>query len=192
LHRAIDGSPPSLACGGGGFKSCCRIVTIPPTPLTYRTIDLDTDAAVVVTHQRDACVATFGDDRRHQGDRRYLAWLKRKLEEFPDGFVIAMQGDRIVGQLELEAPYGSPVGYVNLFYLRSEFRGRGLGRALQEYAERYFRAWEAARIELHVSPTNARALGFYRRMGYRVRRASEGGEALWLMEKSHATSQAPR
>lgn len=191
-HNAFRGSTAffagrqgrRFACTGVERTSCCGAVKHPTPSLRFRTIHLPTDAAAVVSHQRDACIATFGDDRRYQGDGRYLRWLQPKIEEFPDGFVMALQGQTIVGQLELEAPYGSGVGYVNLFYLRPKFRGRGYGRALQDYAERYFRAWEASRITLHVSPTNVRALGFYRRMGYRVRRASEEGEALWLMEKS--------
>jgi ribosomal protein S18 acetylase RimI-like enzyme len=39
---------------------------------------------------------------------------------------------------------------------------------LHERAEAYFRSWEARRIELHVSPTNAGAVRFYQAMGYAV------------------------
>lgn len=158
------------------------VIAVPK--LLYRTIDPEADAKLVTDNQRDACVATFGDDARYQGDERYLAWLRDKVEEFPDGCLLAMLDDgRCVGQLELEVPFGRGVGYVNLFYVRPEFRGRGYGRKLCAHAEKYFRAWEARRIELHVSPTNERAVEFYRKMGYKFTRASEGGAALWLMCK---------
>ena len=145
----------------------CAVILTTST-LTYRTIDPSADAARVVGHQRDACVATFGNLKRHQGDERYLAWLAAKVEEFPEGFVLAFHGGRCVGHLELEVPYGLTTGYISLYYVTPPFRGMGLGRRMhQDYAERYFRSWEATRVELHVSPLNRRAVGFYQRLGYR-------------------------
>jgi RimJ/RimL family protein N-acetyltransferase len=135
--------------------------------LNYRTIDSRRDARLAVAHQLDACICSFGNAARFQGRARYLAWLQSKLEEFPEGFLLAFAGDQCVGQLELEVPYGLNTGYVNLFYLTPEFRGRGFGSALHLRAEIYFRNWEASRVELHCSPTNQRALRFYAKLGYR-------------------------
>jgi ribosomal protein S18 acetylase RimI-like enzyme len=152
--------------------------------LTYRTIDPDADAALAVAHQLDACVETYGDDARFQGRGRYLRWLRDKVEEFPDGFVLAYQGEQCVGQLELQVPYGLEAGYVNLYYVTPPFRGLGYGRRMHaEYAERYFTSWEARRIELHVSPTNERAVRFYLRMNYRFAMSSDRGRPLRLMSK---------
>ena len=151
--------------------------------LTYRTIDVDRDATLLVRHQREACVASFGDDSRFQGAERYLAWLRAKVDEFPEGFMLAMLDGVCVGQLELEVPWGMTRGYVNLFYVTPPFRGIGFSNLLHQRAELYFRTWEAQRIELHVSPRNAAALRFYRRMGYR--RTFEGdGRSLWKMQKA--------
>jgi ribosomal protein S18 acetylase RimI-like enzyme len=179
----LGGISVCAPCENVRGAACWRFVIITPR-LVYRTIDPEADASLLVRNQRDACVATFGDDLRYQGDQRYLAWLRDKVEEFPDGCVLAMLDDRCVGQLELQVPFGLAVGYINLFYVAPFFRGQGYGRALYAYAEKYFRAWEAKRVELHVSPTNERAIGFYRRMGFRFVRADEGGTALWLMAKS--------
>jgi ribosomal protein S18 acetylase RimI-like enzyme len=97
---------------------------------------------------------------------------------------MAYLGDDFVGQLELEVPYGLNVGYINLYYVAAPFRRQGYGRRLHDYADRYFRAWEADRIALHVSPTNKRAVGFYRKMGYKVSAASDDpGVRLWKMTK---------
>ena len=145
-------------------------------------IDPEHDAKLAVAHQRDACIATFGNASRFQGASRYLSWLRSKVEEFPDGFLLAYLNDRCVGQLELEVPYGLSTGYTNLFYLRPEYRGLGLGPVLHERAEQYFQSWEATCIELHVSPTNAQAMRFYRRMGYHLVDDREGG-GLWRMAR---------
>ena len=152
--------------------------------LTWRRIDPDADAELVVSARRDACVETFGDDAHFEGARQYLATLRDKVDEFPDGHVIAFLDGKWVGQLELEVPYGKSVGYANLYYVAPAFRGLGFGRHLERYAERYFRSWEADRAELHVARTNERALGFYQAMGYRLVPSPAGGSGLWLMAKA--------
>lgn len=151
-------------------------------PLTFRTINPDSaaDADLSINAYLDACRASYGDESGFPGRRRHLDWLRSRVEEFPDGHVLASEGGRYVGQLELQVPYGLKTGYVNLYFVAEQFRGQGYGRRLHEYAERYFRSWEADRIELHVAPLNDKALGFYRHMGYRLARV-EG--RLWRMAR---------
>ena len=158
-------------------------MTLTTPVLSYRTIDLVEDAERAVAHHRDACICSFGDEARFQGRKRYLRWLEPKIEEFPDGFLMAFVGERCVGQLELEVPYGLTRGYVNLFYVTEQFRGMGFGRALHRRAVEYFKSWEANQIQLHCSPTNLRALGFYRSLGYRTTERSADG-SLWEMSKT--------
>jgi ribosomal protein S18 acetylase RimI-like enzyme len=154
--------------------------------LAFRRIDPIRDAKLAVAHHVDACVASFGTDASYQGDAAYLRWLRARVEEYPDGNVLAYRrADGVcVGQLELQVPYGLTVGYVNLFCVAERFRGLGYGRALHHYAENYFRAWEASRIDLHVSPANETAIGFYRRMGYKLTRIEPRRPgSMWLMSK---------
>lgn len=141
--------------------------------LTYRRIDPAADAPLVVANHHDACVASFGSDCSYEGAGRYLSWLRAKVQEFPEGCVLAMLGDTCVGQMELEVPWGLTTGYVNLYYVTPRFRRMGFGRRMHDYAEQYFRNWEADKIELHVSPTNRAAMRFYNALGYRP----IGGEA---------------
>jgi ribosomal protein S18 acetylase RimI-like enzyme len=150
--------------------------------LTFRTIDPDSraDADLSVEAYLGACRASYGDESAYLGRGRHLAWLRSRVEEFPDGHVLAFDGADYVGQLELQVPYGLSTGYVNLYYVAEAFRGQGYGRRLHEYAERYFRSWEADRVELHVSPLNQPAVGFYRRLGYKLVRV-EG--RLWRMAR---------
>lgn len=134
--------------------------------LTFRRINPDVDGPMCYANYRDAAVATFGPTTQSANPRRYLPWLRSRAEEFPDGHVLAFLGLDCVGQLELQVPYGSDAGYVNLFYVSPDFRSQGLGRRLHDFAEQYFRSWEADRIELDVSKTNDRAIGFYKHLGY--------------------------
>jgi ribosomal protein S18 acetylase RimI-like enzyme len=162
--------------------------------LRFRTIDPVRDAQLAVANHVDACIASFGTDASFQGSDPYLSWLRARVEEFPDGHVLAFGADgECVGQLELQVPYGLTVGYVNLFYVAERYRGRGFGRALHEYAERYFRSWDAARIDLHVSPSNESAVGFYRRIGYKLKRVeTRRPGSMWLMSKPLAGCPAAR
>jgi ribosomal protein S18 acetylase RimI-like enzyme len=148
--------------------------------LIFRTIDPLRDGQLAAAHQLDACICSFGDDSQFQGSVRYLKWLEAKVEEFPEGFLIAFLGNECVGQIELEVPYGLRTGYANLVYVTPAFRGLGFAQMLHERSVRYFKSWEADRIELHCSPTNERAMRFYRKLGYR-RTGSRQGGVLWKM-----------
>ena len=136
--------------------------------LTYRRIDPIADVAFAYENYLAACIASYGNDDGALCRKRYRAWLRARVEEFPDGHVFAMLGETRIGQLELQAPYGLPTGYINLYAVTAPFRGMGFGKLMHRYVEKYFRAWEATEVELHVSPTNEIAVNLYRAIGYRV------------------------
>jgi ribosomal protein S18 acetylase RimI-like enzyme len=157
--------------------------------ITLRTIDLAVDVDRCARNHQDACEASFGPGCRYEGRDSYLRWLAPRVEEFPEGFVLAFDADTCVGHLELEVPYGLTHGYINLFYVTPACRGQGIGRQLHQYAERYFRSWDATQIDLHVSPTNIRAIRFYRRLGYEFAPQGNGAymtksSRLWQMTRS--------
>jgi [ribosomal protein S18]-alanine N-acetyltransferase len=60
---------------------------------------------------------------------------------------------------------GSP--YIKSIAVSEDFRGRGIGAMLMDFAEERFRA-EARHIFLCVSSFNTRARAFYERQGYRA------------------------
>jgi ribosomal protein S18 acetylase RimI-like enzyme len=165
------------------------------TALTLRTIDPVRDADLCAANHYDACIASFGEGTRYEGRDVYLKWLRERVEEFPEGFVLAFKKDRFIGQLELQVPYGLSTGYTNLFYVSPDVRGKGYGQKLHAYAELYFRAWEADKAELHVSPRNIRAIRFYRKMGYTFCNEGKGtyvtqSAKLWKMTKPIVTAES--
>jgi ribosomal protein S18 acetylase RimI-like enzyme len=164
-----------------------------PFPLSFRTIDPlpdGADARLAYENHCEACRASFGPNANPTPFEDYRRWLARRVEEFPQGHVMAYLGWQFIGQLELEIPYGKTVGYVDLFYVAKPFRRQGYGRLLHDYAGRYFRSWDAQRIALDVSPDNRRAVGFYRRLGYRFVHIDGELARVWRMEKRLSVSAA--
>ena len=153
--------------------------------LTYRRIDPIADIPFAYENYCAACIASYGSDETALSRPRYAAWLRARIEEFPDGHVFALLGETRIGQLELQAPYGLPTGYINLYAVTAPFRGMGFGKLMHRYVEQYFRAWEASEVELHVSPTNDVAVNCYRAIGYRLVK-DEGKQ--WLMSLTLQTS----
>ena len=65
---------------------------------------------------------------------------------------------------------------------RARLRGAGVSGQLQEYAMAFMRRHGVDRAQLSVSPTNARALGFYRKHGWRDLGLRPGRDNVTLME----------
>jgi len=96
----------------------------------------------------------------------------------------ALLRDAQFGRAWLILDGASPVGYVVLcfgyslewlgrdafvdeFYLREEYRGRGWGRATMAFVENAARAEGIRTLHLEVVRQNAKALELYRRLGFR-------------------------
>jgi ribosomal protein S18 acetylase RimI-like enzyme len=151
-------------------------------------IRLDRDAAACIEFRRDAYVATFGstegmEEEMGAGNASYLAQLRARIAQVPEGNAHLWHGDRIVGQTEMRLIEGEPgVGYVNLFYVVPEFRGRGLGRVLHDHAASVFRALGRDALRLSVSIQNTAAIAFYRKLGWVVVGTRPNREPMQIME----------
>ena len=70
-------------------------------------------------------------------------------------------------QMEMLIHQPKPVrGYVNLFYLVPEAQGQGIGAALHAYFREFMQGGGARLARLSVSPSNVRALAYYRKQGW--------------------------
>jgi ribosomal protein S18 acetylase RimI-like enzyme len=152
------------------------------------SIDLGRDGATCVDFRRDAYVATFGTSEGMEAEMGadnalYLAQLRHRLAELPEGNAHLWDGARIVGQAEMRlVEDDATLGYVNLFYVLPELRGRGLGRVLHRHAVRVFSKLGKRAIRLSVSERNAQALAFYRKLGWRDAGSRPHREAMQVLE----------
>jgi len=155
--------------------------------LRIAPIDLERDAATCIAFRRDSFHASFGthegcDDEMGADGSLYLAKLRARMAQVPEGNCHVWHGDRIVGQTEMRFADDPGVGYVNLFYLLPEWRHRGLGRLLHDHAVAVFAARGCRAIRLSVSRSNERALAFYRRLGWKRLGLRPHKEAVDVME----------
>jgi ribosomal protein S18 acetylase RimI-like enzyme len=139
--------------------------------LRFEPIDIVRHGDVCVLFRRDSFVCSFGEGRAFEdepgGVPGYLEWLKGRLAAFPAGAVHAWRGDRIVGQIEAQIRPAPTGAYVNLFYLVPDERGTGAADKLHDFAVSLFKSHDAITARLSVSPTNARALRYYAKHGWR-------------------------
>jgi ribosomal protein S18 acetylase RimI-like enzyme len=156
--------------------------------LRMAPIDLARHAAECIAFRRDAYVASFGtpegiEEEMGADDAIYLESLRARMAQVPEGNAHLWHDERIVGQTEMRLVEGEPgVGYVNLFYLLPEFRGRGLGRVLHEHAVAVFARLGRRTLRLSVSTQNAAAIAFYRKLGWVTVGTRPNREPMEIME----------
>jgi len=142
------------------------------TGLRFATIDLERDAGTCIAFRRDMYVTAFGTDDGLDAEMGvdcalYLDQLRERIRQVPEGNTHLWEGDRIVGQTEVRLLDDEPdVGYVSLFYVVPEARGRRLARLLHEHVADVFRRRGMRTLRLSVSPNNAHAFASYRNLGW--------------------------
>ena len=154
--------------------------------LVFKPIDLDAHASVCVAFRRDSFICSFGEDgffnEAGPNGVHYIERLRLRTTKFPDGYVHIWLGDKIVGQIEMQILDEPRRGYVSFFYLVEEMRGAGVSSQLQNYAMDFMRRHGVQIAQLSVSPTNGRALAYYRKYGWRDIGLRPGRDNVHLME----------
>jgi ribosomal protein S18 acetylase RimI-like enzyme len=90
--------------------------------------------------------------------------IQRKMSVQPELFLVAVDGDEIVGSVM--AGYDGHRGWI--YYLASAplRRGEGIGRYLVEAAEHALLELGCPKVQLMVRPENEEVLSFYDALGY--------------------------
>lgn len=114
----------------------------------------ETDAVIALWHE-------CGLTRRWNDPRRDI---ERKLAVQPELFLVAVEGDTVVGTVM--AGYDGHRGWLYYLAAAPTRRGVGVGRALVAEAERLLLAAGCPKVQLMVRPENTGVRGFYAALGY--------------------------
>jgi GNAT superfamily N-acetyltransferase len=152
----------------------------------FRTIDVKKDRDTIVEFRKDSYLISFGSLERFGDENKYVERIAERAVKFPEGIVLIEENNNPIGQMELQivSYEGTNIGYVNLYYLISEYRGKGYGKKLMDYSERFFRKHGMNEYHLRVSPNNHRAITFYVKSGMEKLQEEKDTHIVWRMRKS--------
>src|SRR5690606_30042547 len=108
----------------------------------------------------------YGAERVKQitDDWHSIPSLKARLERIDSEFLLADNGEEIVGMAFASAAEGGATIMLRQLYVRPGYQGRGVGGLLLDEVEESFP--EAARIRLEVEEANVKAVAFYLANGF--------------------------
>ena len=132
----------------------------------------DLDDVVALLH------ATFPDPAPHN---QPLASIRRKLAVDRELLLVGFAGGRLVATAM--GGWDGHRGWLYSVAVAQVARGRGHGRAIVGAAEARLRARGCTKLNLQVVASNENALGFWRKLGYRVEERISLGKLLDASER---------
>jgi len=131
----------------------------------YRESDLEPLVALLS--------AVFPDPAPHNEPR---ASIRRKLGSLPELLLVGHADGRLVATAM--GGWDGHRGWLYQVAVAPDARGRGHGRAIVEAVEERLRARGCPKLNLQVLASNPAALGFWRKLGYRVEERVSLGKLL--------------
>ena len=138
----------------------------------FRKMDLDKHSEIAIRFYGETHYISFGTEqdfweKNGLGGKKYIDHLKKQNPKEFGAFHIWMK-DEIIGQMELGLlKNDNSWGYVNLYFLKKEFRGKGYSKYLDDFAIDFFKNLGVTKAKLSVSPSNKRAIKFYENNGWK-------------------------
>jgi ribosomal protein S18 acetylase RimI-like enzyme len=123
--------------------------------MPVRNFQIEDYDAVVALWAQAGLILSLSDSREG---------IRRKLERDADLFLVAIDGESIVGAVM--GCYDGRRGWINHIAVAPNYKGQGLGTQLVQEVERRLREKGCDKVNLLIEPTNAAVQEFYQRLGY--------------------------
>ena len=117
-------------------------------------VEADTDAVVDLWQLADLT---------HPNNDPFLD-IKRKMNDSPWGFLVAMDGRTIIGSIMVG--YDGHRGWINYLACHPNHRRRGVAKSLMNEAQKLLLERGCPKINLQVRSGNESAVKFYESIGY--------------------------
>lgn len=138
-------------------------MTPPPVACRIRdAVDSDAQAIAGLINRAFSVEAWFVD-----GDRTTPVEIRRLIAAPPGRFLLADDGERIVGCVYAETRPDA-TGYIGLLAVDESIQGRGLGPWLMRCAEEALVAEGCTSVDITVVDLRAELFPLYTRLGYQV------------------------
>ncbi|HEY8750878.1 MAG TPA: GNAT family acetyltransferase [Tepidisphaeraceae bacterium] len=102
--------------------------------------------------------------------------IRQKLEVQPDLFLVAIEGNDVVGTVM--GGYDGHRGWVYSLAVAPGHRGRGIGTLLVREIEKGLRGYGCAKVNLQILAGNRAVAAFYKNLGYAVEERIQMGKLL--------------
>ncbi|AQP98291.1 MULTISPECIES: GNAT family N-acetyltransferase [Bacillus] len=145
----------------------------------FKRINVNKHKETAGSFREDSFFVSFGTADHFNKDE-YLRWLSSQIKYSPDNFKLLLHNGQPIGQLEASIKFyrSQKTGYMYLYYMTEQQRGRGCGTKLYQSANQFFRANGVSEYHLRVSPGNEAALSFYRKKNMEVIGSECNGKVL--------------
>ncbi len=94
--------------------------------------------------------------------------LSDALKEQPDGVFVAELGKKVVGLAIVMHKEWFNIAYLDYIQVKREWIGKGLGHKLMQKCIRWAKERGARILYTETAKTNAEAIGFYQRHGFKI------------------------
>ncbi|MEE3955986.1 hypothetical protein [Peribacillus frigoritolerans] len=69
--------------------------------MKFIPIDIRKHKEYIIPFRRDSFVVSFGTDKDFGDEKNYLDWLQQQSDKNPKGFILVVENEEPIGQLEL-------------------------------------------------------------------------------------------
>lgn len=139
--------------------------------LDFKPIDLARHANTCIQFAEETELCSFGSvvgfrEADGQGAQRFIERIQVKLDNDSQSCLHVWHNGDIIGQLHLGQFLDEAIGYIHLFYVAPEWRGKGIAPQLDAYAMTHFQKRGFPLARLSVAPANTCAVRFYLSRGW--------------------------
>ncbi|MGV3618359.1 MAG: GNAT family acetyltransferase [Fimbriimonas sp.] len=123
--------------------------------ISIRLFRSEDEPAVIDLWRRCGLVVPWNDPHRD---------IERKLAVGPDQFLVAVEGDVLMGTLMFG--YDGHRGWLDYLGVDPQRQGKGIGRQLVEDAVGRLREMGCPKVNLQIRSSNSGVIDFYSRLGF--------------------------